>query len=151
MFYQVKIPDSYADSLRFLWWTDGDLTKDPEEYQILVHLFGAISSPSCSNFALLKAAEDNEGKFNGEVINTVKRHFYVDHCLKSSPTVSSAIPLVKDLRELLMKGGFHLTKWTSNSRELLASIPKDERAKEVKDLDLDKLPTERALGIQWSA
>ena len=50
-----------------------------------------------------------------------------------------------------MKGGFHLTKWTSNSRELLASIPKDERAKEVKDLDLDKLPIERALGIQWSA
>ena len=37
MFYQVKIPDSDADSLRFLWWTNGDLTKDPEEYQMLVH------------------------------------------------------------------------------------------------------------------
>ena len=152
MFYQVKIPDYHADFLRFLWWTDGDLTKDPEEYQMLVHLFGATSSPSCSNFALLKTAEDNEGKFNSEVINIVKRHFYVDDCLKSSPTVSSAIRLVEDLRDLLMKGGFHLTKWTSNSRELLTSIPKDERAKEVKDLDLDqdKLPIERALGIQWS-
>jgi hypothetical protein len=53
----------------------------------------------------------------------------------------------------LTKGGFHLTKWISNSRELLTSIPKEERAKEVKDLDLDqdKLPIERALGIQWSA
>ena len=50
-----------------------------------------------------------------------------------------------------MKGRFHLTKWTSNNRELLASFPKDERAKEIKDLDLDKLPIERALGIQWFA
>lgn len=149
MFYQVKIPDSDADSPRFLWWTDGDLTKDPEEYQMLLHLFGATSSPSCSNFTLLKTAED-EGKFNSEVINIVKRHFCVDDCLKSTPTVSSAIPLAQDLRDLLKKGSFHLTKWTSNSRELLASISKDEGAKEVKDLDLDqdKLPIERALGIQ---
>ena len=153
MFYQVRIPDSDSDFLRFLWWTDGDLTKDPEEYQMLVHVFGAASSPSCSNFALLKTAEDNEAKFDSDVINIVKRNFYVDDCLKSTPTVSRAIPLVQDLRDLLTKGGFHLTKWISNSRELLTSIPKEERAKEVKDLDLDrdKLPIERALGIQWSA
>ena len=46
-----------------------------------------------------------------------------------------------------------MTEWISNSRELLTSIPKEERAQEVKDLDLDqdKLPIERALGIQWSA
>ncbi|CAB4014860.1 Tyrosine kinase receptor Cad96Ca, partial [Paramuricea clavata] len=127
--------------------------KDPEEYQMLVHVFGAASSPSCSNFALLKTAEDNEAKFDSDVINIVKRNFYVDDCLKSTPTVSRAVPLVQDLRNLLTKGGFHLTKWISNSRELLASIPKEERAKQVKDLDLDqdKLPIERALGIQWSA
>jgi hypothetical protein len=53
----------------------------------------------------------------------------------------------------LTNGGSHLTKWISNSRELLTSIPKEERAKEVKDLDLDhdKLSIERDLGIQWSA
>jgi hypothetical protein len=153
MFYQVRIPDSDSDFLRFLWWTDGDLTKDPKEYQMLVHVFGAASSPSCSNFALLKTAEDDETMFDSEVINIVKRNFYVDDCIKSTPTVSRTIPLVQDLRDLLTKGGFHLTKWISNSRELLTSIPKEERAKEVKDLDLDqdKLPIERALGIQWSA
>ena len=48
-------------------------------------------------------------------------------------------------------GGFKLTKWTSNSRAVLASVPVDERAKEVKDLDLDKdkLPLERVLGMRW--
>ena len=51
-----------------------------------------------------------KGKFNSEVINIGKRHFYVDDCLKSCPAVSSAIPLVEDLHDLLMRGSFHLSK-----------------------------------------
>ncbi len=47
--------------------------------------------------------------------------------------------------------GFHLAKWVTNSRLALSSIPESDRAKEVGklDLDRDKLPTERALGVQW--
>jgi len=39
----------------------------------------------------------------------------------------------------------------NNSTAILAQIPEDERAKELKDLDLDQdsLPIERALGVQW--
>ena len=45
-----------------------------------------------------------------------------------------------------------MTKWVSNSREVLASIPEHHRAKQFKELDLDKekLPIERALGIEWN-
>ena len=53
-------------------------------------------------------------------------------------------------RELWAKGGFRLTKWYSNDREVLASIPESERAKSVVDLDMDKLPTESALGLKWN-
>ena len=44
---------------------------------------------------------------------------------------------------------FRFTKWSSNHRDVLRSIPIEERAKEVKDLDLDKedLPVERTLGV----
>ena len=52
MFYQVRVPDSDSSSLRFLWWEDGNMAGDLQEYQMLVHLFGAISSPACANFAL---------------------------------------------------------------------------------------------------
>ena len=38
----------------------------------------------------------------------------------------------------------------SNSRRLLQSIPESERAPKVKGLDLELLPVERALGIQWN-
>ena len=46
---------------------------------------------------------------------------------------------------------FHLTKWYSNDRDVLAAIPESERAKSFANLDLEKLPTESALGLKWNA
>ncbi|XP_062567165.1 uncharacterized protein LOC134229426 [Saccostrea cucullata] len=151
MFYQVRVPDQDTSFLRFLWWEDGDPRKHVIEYQMIVHLFGATSSPSCANYALRKTAQDYKGLYNTEVINTVLRNFYVDDCLKSVKTVSDATSLLFDVQNLLMKGGFHISKWISNRREVMNCIPFSERAKEVKDLDLDNdtLPIDRALGIQW--
>ena len=47
---------------------------------------------------------------------------------------------------------FRLTKCISNSRKVLEIIPPDERAKEMKNIDLERssLPVERALGVQWN-
>ena len=45
---------------------------------MLVHLFGAISSPSPANFALPCTEEDIKESFPSDVINTVKRNFYED-------------------------------------------------------------------------
>ena len=61
MFYQVQVTEPDRDYLCFLWWPEGDLNKEPEEYQMLVHIFGAASSPSCSCYALLQTAEDTGG------------------------------------------------------------------------------------------
>ncbi len=113
-----------------------------------VHLFGATSSPSCFSYALKKTAEDNI-EFSKEVIDTVNRNFYVDDCLKSSPTKEEAIGLVKELPALLSRGGFRLTKWLSNEREVLSSVPDNERAPCV-SLDLEKLPKDSALGVRWN-
>lgn len=118
---------------------------------MLVHLFGAVSSASCANIALRQIAKDNKDLFRSEVLSTIKRNFYVDDCLKSLPTEHEAIEMVKDLTALCKHGGFHLTKWVSNSRTVLAHIPMEDRAQNVKKLDLDneRLPTEKALGLLW--
>ena len=104
--------------------------------------FGAKSSPCCANKALSMTAQDNEENYPPEVIRTVHRNFYVDDVLKSVPNTDQAIPLASDLMKLLREGGFHLTKFASNSRELLASIPPASRANPKLDLDLDQLPLE---------
>ena len=80
----------------------------------------------------------------------MKRNMYVDDLMKSLSKTKEAIGLVSQLRQLLEKGRFHLTKWYSNSRELIETIPESERAKSVKDLELTRFPTESALGIKWN-
>lgn len=148
MFHQVRVRPSDCNYLRFLWWPDGNLDNSPAEYQMLVHLFGATSSPSCANFALRKTAKDNESEFDPITVETVLSNFYVDDCLKSVSTTNQAIQLTSQLRGLLARGGFRLTKWLFNDQEVLNSIPESERAAAVKNLDFDSL-IQRALGVQW--
>ena len=45
MYYQVRVPDAQRNLLGFLWWPQGDLSKVIEEYQMNVHVFGAVSRP----------------------------------------------------------------------------------------------------------
>ncbi len=151
MFYQVRVPEEDADMLRFLWWSGGNLNAPIEEYRMMVHLFGAMSSPSCASYALRKTAEDRNDVASQKAVETVLNNFYVDDCLRSVCMEKEAIDLVKDLRDLCSEGGFCLTKWVSNSRKVLLSIPADHRASGIKDLELDQdsLPIERALGMQW--
>ncbi|KAJ8034141.1 hypothetical protein HOLleu_20860 [Holothuria leucospilota] len=119
MFHQVRVPENHSNVLRFLWWPGDDFSRPPVDYQMMVHLFGATSSPSCASFALKQTAKDNRESFSEEAVRTVNESFYVDDCLKSVQTKEQAVALVKELRELLHRGGFRLTKWVSNSRDVL--------------------------------
>ena len=150
MFLQVKVPAEDPDALRFLWWGDADFRKPPEEYQMVSHIFGAKDSPSCANYCLKRTADDNKKIFSKEAVKSVQEDFYVDDLLKAVETPGKAISLAHELMALLEKGGFRLTKWASNSREVLASIPEDKRARPTVNLDLDELPIERALGVLWN-
>lgn len=98
------------------------------------------------DFALNKTAQDNKTEFDLKTIETVERNFY--DCLKSVSSDELAVNLSSQLCELLAQGEFKLTKWLSNSRKVIESLPASERAAQVKDLDFDKLPVERALGVQ---
>ena len=117
-----------------------------------VHLFGAVSSPSCVNFALRQTAEDNVKIYGNEASETIHRNFYVDDLLKSTAAQKHALDLSPKLTKMCAAGGFRLTKFVSNDREVIASIPKQEQAKGIKNIDLDQshLPIEKALGISWN-
>ena len=104
MFHQVLVEPKDCDTLRFLWRPNGDLTKKREEYGMVKHLFGATSSPSVANFCLRTTAQLHQEEFDAEVLETVKR------MMKSTGTTEKAVGLASQLRKLLEKGGFRLTK-----------------------------------------
>lgn len=146
MFHQVKVAPQDIDFLRFWWWPDGNIIQDMREYRMTVHLFSEASSSSCASYALKRVAEDNKDSYPAEVIDSVHRNFYL---LKSVDTESHAIALYKELTDVCARGGFRVLKWISNSKVVLNSISEIERAKEMKnlDLDIDGLPIERTLGF----
>ena len=115
MFNQVNVFPDNPHALRFLWW-DTALSQPPKEYQILVHIFGATSSPCCANRALRRTVNGNKNQEDPEVIKTVHRNFFIDDVLKSVPTTERAIWLAENLTKLPREGGFYLTKFASNSR-----------------------------------
>ena len=151
MFHQVRVAKENINFLRFLWWPNGDISKELVEHRMTVHIFGPVSSPCCATFTLLKTADDNQNDYSEEVTNIIRQNFYVDDCLKAVNSTDQALFLYHQLSELCAKGGFHLNKWISNDRMVLSAIPERDRAKEVRTLDLSKeeLPMERALGVQW--
>ena len=150
MFFQFNVPKEDQNFLCFLRWLNGDLTQKPQEYCMTVHPFGAGSSPGCSNFALKSTAEDGERELGARAAETLRKNFYVDDALRSVPTEKDAVELIQAVTEMYAKGGFKLTKFVCNSRKVMMSVPAEDRAKQIKGLDLgsDKLPIDRALGVE---
>ena len=151
MYYQVRIPDKDSNFLRFLWYRNHDLSTEPIEYRLLVHVFGAKSSPSCANFALKYTAQScPEGL--SEVKSAILDSFYVDDLLKSGDEEEKVIENAHQIVSHLKDNGFELTNFVSNSRLFLKEFPEEKLSKEIKSLDMssDPLPNEKALGVIWN-
>ena len=147
MFLQVRVKPEDRDALRFLWYQDGRVGGPTVMYRMTAHLFGGVWSPSCANYALRQVAKEFQEEYPQSVLDTVLHNFYVDDCLSAVKTVDEAMVM-----QLLARRGFHLTKFVSNSPTLMNSIPQEEWGKcfTALDVSLDKLPTDRALGMLWN-
>jgi len=149
MFNQVAVPeDLYPQSvLRFVWRRTPENKVDV--YQYVRHIFGAKCSPTCSNYALRRTAQDNKDSLPLEA-EVVERNLYMDDLFKSVPSLLEACSLQAEPVNLLSLGGFRLTKWISNDKDLLNAIPAELQAQSVRTIGEEgPLPTERALGVIW--
>ncbi|XP_077976283.1 uncharacterized protein LOC120332657 [Styela clava] len=149
MFHQIHVDPKDRDALRFLWWPGGDMSKEPIDHRMTVHLFGSKSSPTVANFCLKRVAQDFGGEFDTDVIEAIEQDFYVDDLLKSVCSENDGLRMKQQLTEILKKGGFKLTKWLSNSEKILNSIPEDEKARSILNLKFDETLSDRVLGVYW--
>ena len=138
--------------IKFLWWENHNIEEEPSDFAICAHVFGGVSSASCSNYLLKRTVTDNADQYGQETAKVVRSNFYVvDDLLKSVDDLKTAMILMKNVVDMCKSCGFHLTKLISNNRELLISIPEDQRRNGVKNSDfIGYLPAEKALGIQWN-
>lgn len=144
MFYQD------TNRLRCLCWPGGDIEGPPFEYQMKVHLLGAVPSSSCAKSGLRKTATDHSEELSSEAVKRIRETFTcMDDLLKSVSNENEEIRMAHELRELPSRG-FSLKMWVSNSLKVSESLPEAERVASLKDLHFEQLPLKRALGVLWN-
>ena len=117
MHNQVRIPVKDRDALRFLWYTDNQLTC----YRMTSHLFGGVWCASSSAYTLRQTVVDSPS-IDPLVKYTIDKSFYVDDCLSSVASKSHANIVITETPKTLAEGGFNLTKFVVNDKELLTEV-----------------------------
>ena len=150
MFLQVAVPNDDSRCLQFLWQEDPE--GRIEIYEYTRHVFGAKSLPTCANYALHQVAKDN-AKDEETLVKAVQQNFYMDDFLKSVITPQEVTEIYQKVRDILIKGGFNLTKWITSDEEVKSQIPEADRS--LKTLTVVKTFEAEArsssiLGLNWN-
>ena len=97
------------------------------DHEMTAHVFGGVSSPSCSNYALKKTASDNLKKYGEDVASILRHNFYLDDVLKSLSSIEEAIRITGKVKEFCKEGGFNLMKCSSSNLDVLKTIQDMDR------------------------
>ena len=89
-------------------------------------MFSGVSSGACSNYTLKRTAIENKHIYRKETTEALKNNFYVDDLFKFAEDENNAIHLIKKVRSICLEGRFNLTKFCSNSKNVLLSIPEEQ-------------------------
>lgn len=147
MFLRIRIRPEDQHVLRFLWQESLDSPIKVCAMQSLI--FGATCSPFIAQYIKNKNALKYED-INSEAVSVIIKNHYVDDCLYSTCDETTAIKLVHDITSIHKKGGFEIRGWSSNSKQVLDSIPTDALAQTaVQFKDGVNNTTERTLGLIW--
>ncbi|XP_071226640.1 uncharacterized protein [Salvelinus alpinus] len=152
MFYCFGVREDHRDYLRFLWYEDNNPDRNITEYRMKVHVFGNSPSPAVAIYCMRRAALQGEKEHGSEPKQYVVRNFYVDDGLTSVATTEEAINILRKTQAMLAESNMKLHKIASNSKTVMEAFPMEDRAKDLKDLDLgvDPLPFQRSLGLSWN-
>ena len=150
MYRAVYLDPRDRDLHRFLWREQP--TGPLVDYRMTRVTFGVSSSPYLAIRALQQTAHDFGHQYP-VARPLVSEAFYADDLLTSADTPEQVLHIYKQLRAILLKGGFDLRKWRSSSPTVLASIdPSVRETIPIQDLT-DNQPGNhpKALGVEWNS
>jgi hypothetical protein len=148
MYLNVTVPNEDRGALRILWWPDGDYKRDPVEYRASVHIYGAKSSGYIANYCvqvLAKSAKDHR------ISDVLLKDLYVDDQASSVQHEQQAVSLMQGLYNVLKCGGFHLTKFVSNSQVACDAVNKLGKDVSLESQEAQSKEGQSILGVKWHA
>ena len=146
MFYNFHVSDNFCDYLRFLFYEDNDLSREPTVFRMKTHAFGLTSSPSCANYALKQLASDYSDEYR-DASEFLSNSLYIDDGLISLNSDQQALKLINEAVELCKKGGLTLHKFLSNSSYVMQYVHENYSSESTRELPGPDV--ERLLGVVW--
>ncbi|KMQ87989.1 hypothetical protein RF55_12602, partial [Lasius niger] len=147
MYRQILVHENDRDLQRILWRSD--VRQEMSEFQLNTVTYGLACAPFLAVRTLRQLAEDDADRFpRGSSV--LLRDVYVDDVLTGADTIDEALKIQTELLQLCKAGGFPLRKWTSNVRELIETIPEDDRAQIVPRSWSSEEENHSTLGLLWN-
>ncbi|XP_036346934.1 uncharacterized protein LOC118756274 [Rhagoletis pomonella] len=146
MFHQIRIRDEDQASQLFLW-RNGNRSRQPDVYAMMVMTFGAACSPSLANYV----KNENASRFSNiyaHAVNTIHKNTYVDDWLHSADDEEELIELASQVKYIHGEGGFEMHNWLSNSERVQQAISGSKTQAE-KCLEESGTLVEKLLGMWW--
>lgn len=109
--------------------------------------FGLASSPYIALRVLKQLCLDH-GSSYPLAAQVLQKNIYVDDILAGANDEEQALELKQQLENLLIKGGFQLSKWVTNSKQILQSVDKSA-TKTIVSLSDKEDTWVKLLGLQW--
>jgi hypothetical protein len=147
MFLQIKLAEKDRDVHRYVW-RDMQIDGSPTIYRMTRVAFGV----NCSPFLAIATVQNHAERFMLEFPEAAKRvmdDMYVDDCLTGADDKEEAVNLQKALAELMHRAAFNLTKWSSNTEDVLSHVEEKNRASNAL-IDFREMEPLKALGICWN-
>ena len=147
MYRQIKVhPDDQRYQL-ILWRSEPSAPL--LVYKLTTVTYGVTSSPFVAIRTLHQLAED-EGVNFPRAAEVLKSQAFVDDIITGADSIDDALLLKSELNHLLLRGGFELRKWCSNSSQLLSLVPEDHLDTPVTYNSSDE-PLYNMLGLHWNS
>lgn len=140
MFRQIRIHEEDADLQQILWRKDQESRL--KDYRLTTVTYGTACAPYLALRTLLQLAEDERERFPlGAKI--IEDDTYVDDILAGADTLQQVQKAQHKIRDLLLSGGFPLSKWAVNCKEIHPAGDTSPRHFQ----EMDGIST---LGLTWS-
>lgn len=147
MFHMVKIREEDRRFQCFLW-RNGDASKKPDIYMMLVMIFGATCSPCSAQYIKNRNAMEFIEKYPRAVEGILKK-FYVDDYMDSFKREDEALQIVRQVIDINSKANFDLRNIISNSSILMNQFSSKSKTSII-NMNVEKeSSTEKVLGLFW--
>jgi len=123
MHQQVWVQPDDRCLQRILWRKTSD--QPITTYELNTVTYGTASAPFLATRCLQQLIEADAINYP-EAAKIARDGFYIDDLITGTDDVDKALSLQQDLIEMLRKGGFTLTKWSSNHPALLKRLAPED-------------------------